>query len=160
MKDAFAKIAAKHGRVNLFLAMLLILFVALAIAGLIPPAAMAAPFMAIGATKVRGAMDSIVTIKYTHTGATTTDTVYLLNGRVMLAMNSAAANALNVYMIGGMLEYATDTGTAWAGGDKIYWDDTNKKFTKTDTNNTLCGIAYEAKTSAAATATILLVPTP
>ena len=114
----------------------------------------------VGAVLIRDAMDQIRTIKYTHSAATTTDTVYLLNGWVLLAMNSAAANVLNVFMIGGILEYATATGTAWTAGDKIYWDDTNKVFTKTSTSNTLCGIAYEDKASAAATGCIMLIPTP
>jgi predicted RecA/RadA family phage recombinase len=33
---------------------------------------------------------------------------------------------------------------AWAAGDKIYWDDTNKQTTKTATGNTLIGVALEA----------------
>ena len=112
------------------------------------------------AVKVRDALELIRTIKYTHSSATVTDTVYLLNGRVMLAMNSAALSVLNIFMIAGLLEYTTDTGAAWTAGDKIYWDNTNFRFTKTVGSNTLCGIAYEDKASAAATAVILLVPTP
>ncbi|MBN7761618.1 DUF2190 family protein [Zavarzinia compransoris] len=33
---------------------------------------------------------------------------------------------------------------AWAAGDKVYWDNTNKEATKTATANTLIGIATEA----------------
>ena len=110
------------------------------------------------AVKVRENMQTITTIKYTHTSATVTDTVYLLNGRVLLALNSVAANALNVYMFCGLIEYTTDTGTAWVAGDKIYWDNTNFRFTKTVASNTLAGVAYEDKASAAATACIQLWP--
>jgi predicted RecA/RadA family phage recombinase len=112
------------------------------------------------AVKVRDALNLIRTIKYTHTSATTTDTCYLLNGRVLLAMNSALANAANIYMIGGLMEYASETGVAWTAGDKLYWDDTNKRFTKTSTSNTLCALAAEDKASAAATGQVLLIPTP
>ena len=33
---------------------------------------------------------------------------------------------------------------AWAAGDKVYWDDTNRQTTKTATDNTLIGVAVEA----------------
>ncbi|MCX7346955.1 MAG: DUF2190 family protein [Alphaproteobacteria bacterium] len=36
----------------------------------------------------------------------------------------------------------TKVGTqAWAVGDRIYWDNTNKRATKTATDNTLVGVA-------------------
>lgn len=44
----------------------------------------------------------------------------------------------------------------WAVGDKLYWDDTNKVFTKTATNNTFAGYAYAAAASGAGTGVILL----
>lgn len=156
MKALFGKVTLP----GLLTIILLILCTGLAWAGVIHPAAGALPFIGIGAVKIRDSLERITTVKYTHTSATVKDTMYLLNTRVMLAMNSADANALNIYMIGGLVEYASDTGTAWAAGDKLYWDDTNKVFTKTSTSNTLCAMAYEAKASAAATATILLSQTP
>ena len=33
---------------------------------------------------------------------------------------------------------------AWAVGDKVYWDDTNKRCTTVATDNTLIGVAVEA----------------
>lgn len=33
---------------------------------------------------------------------------------------------------------------AWAVGDKVYWDNTNKEATKTATANTAVGVAVEA----------------
>lgn len=47
----------------------------------------------------------------------------------------------------GVFDLTSATGTAWAVGDKIYWDDTNKRTTKTATNNTLIGVAVAAKAS-------------
>jgi len=88
------------------------------------------------AVKVRDSLELITTIKYTN----------------------AVANTLNIYMICGLIEYASETGVAWTAGDKIYWDDTNKRFTKTTTSNTLAGIVYEDKASASATGMVLLWP--
>lgn len=156
MKNLFGKFTF----MGLITIALLILCVGLAFAGVIHPVACALPFIGIGAVKVREGMENIRTIKYSNAGATLTDTVYLFNGRVGLALNSAGAGVLNIYMIGGLIEYASETGVAWVAGDKIYWDDTGKKFTKTLTSNTLCGIAYEDKASAAATGFVLLIPTP
>jgi len=53
--------------------------------------------------------------------------------------------------------HATDQ--AWAHGDTIYWDDTNKVFTKTSSSNTKAGYAIGAKVSTVATGRIRLVPT-
>lgn len=108
------------------------------------------------AVKIRSALENLITIKYTHSSLTVTDTIYLLNGRVLLAMNSVAANLLNIFVMGGMIEYAAETGVAWTAGDKLYWDDSGKKFTKTVGSNVLCAIAYEDKASATATACVLL----
>jgi hypothetical protein len=119
---------------------------------------MALPF--IGAVKVRDDFCMLRTLKYTHSAATVTDTIYLLNGRVMLAMNSAALSVVNVFLIGGLIEYASETGVAWTAGDVLYWDDTGKKFTKTASANTKCAIASEDKLSASATGLVLLIPTP
>ena len=50
----------------------------------------------------------------------------------------------------------TDTGTAWAEGDLVYWDDTNKVFTKTSASNTKVGAVVIAKLAADTTSTIYL----
>jgi predicted RecA/RadA family phage recombinase len=136
---------------------LLVLCTGLAAAGIIDPAVAGLPLIGIGgAIKVRDSLELIRTIKYTHSAATVTDTVYLLNGRVLLAMNSAALSVANIFLYKGVIEYASETGVAWTAGDKLYWDDTGKKFTKTSASNTLCGIATEDKASAAATGFVLL----
>ena len=41
-------------------------------------------------------------------------------------------------------------GPAWAPGDKVYWDNTNKVATKTATDNTLIGVAVAAAAANAA----------
>lgn len=51
------------------------------------------------------------------------------------------------------------SGQAWAVGDKVYWDDTNKRLTKTSTSNTLVGHATAAKATADTTGRFVIVPT-
>jgi len=43
-----------------------------------------------------------------------------------------------------------------ATGDKVYWDDTAKRITKTATNNVLVGAAAASKSGTEASATVLL----
>lgn len=110
---------------------------------------------------IRDAFELIRTIKATHTADTVSGTTYLVNSRVMHAMNTVLANNANIYLIAGLIEYATsDTSATWTAGDKVYWDDSAKKFTKTSTSNTLAGIAAEDKASTATTGMVLLIPTP
>lgn len=49
-----------------------------------------------------------------------------------------------------------DTAAAWVFGDKLYWDNTAKAFTKTATNNTLVGTAGAAAAQADATGVVKL----
>ena len=58
----------------------------------------------------------------------------------------------------GVYDLASDTGTAWAVGDRVYWDDTNKWFTKTTTSNTKAGYVVQAKAAGDVTGRIRLVP--
>jgi len=51
------------------------------------------------------------------------------------------------------------SGQAWAQGDTIYWDDANKRTTKTSSGNTKCGIATAAKITTATVGRLILVPT-
>jgi predicted RecA/RadA family phage recombinase len=61
--------------------------------------------------------------------------------------------------ITGLFELTSDTGAAWSQGDVAYWDDTNKRFTKTTSGNTKAGIITEAKASGDVLGRIRLVPT-
>ena len=45
---------------------------------------------------------------------------------------------------------------SWNVGDKLYWDDTAKVFTKVVASNTFAGYAYALATSGAGTGIILL----
>lgn len=109
----------------------------------------ALPFAGLaGAVAVRGPMEQLVTVLYTHTAATVKDTIYLLGGRVMLAVNSADANVENVFLTRGHIEYAKTTGETWVGGQLLYWDNSAGSFTTTVGTNTKAGYAMEAAASA------------
>lgn len=107
--------------------------------------------------KVRDALNLIRTIPYTHSSATVKDTVYLLNGRPMLALESKDANVENIFLVSGLIEYDKATGAAWVAGDTLYWDNSAGNFTKTSTSNTPAGIAAEAAGSSATTGIVLLI---
>lgn len=68
------------------------------------------------------------------------------SGLVCLLLGDVAANGTVVALIRGEVEYARETGTstAWAQGDKLYYDATNNRLTKTLTSNTYAGIAAAA----------------
>lgn len=136
-----------------------VLCVGLAVAGVIHPAAAALPFIGIGAVKVRDEFCHVRTIKYTHSSATTVDTVYYLNGMILLAMNSALANVENVFVCSGLIEYTKVSAQAWTGGQKIYWDDTAKKFTNVYALGCiLAGYANEAAANPSSTGFVVLDP--
>lgn len=50
------------------------------------------------------------------------------------------------------------SGQAWAIGDIVYWDNTNKRLTKTSTDNTKVGVATAAKLTAATMGRFKILP--
>lgn len=54
------------------------------------------------------------------------------------------------------LPRTTGGSTAWAVGDRIYWDDTAKTCTKTASTNKLIGVAVAATTDGATTGNVRL----
>lgn len=110
------------------------------------------------AVKIRGSLNDVQTIKYAHASATTKDTIYLINGRPMLAVNSADAAAVNTFVYAGRIEYTKATG-AWTAGDDVYWDNSAAKFTTTQAGNSHAGVAAENALSGDATGLVDLIPT-
>lgn len=97
------------------------------------------------------------TIKYTHSAATVKNTVYLLGGRVLVAIKDALASAANIFIhFAERVEVVTAASQAWTAGATIYWDNTAAVFTTTSTSNTKCGIAVEDKASTTTTGVIEL----
>ena len=83
------------------------------------------------------------------------DVVPLTNG-CGVALNTVAIGASVGLAVEGVYDISSDTGTAWAVGDLIYWDNTNKVGTKTATSNTPMGYAVAAKAAATVAGTIKL----
>ena len=86
------------------------------------------------------------TIKKAHTAPTTAKAFLLLNGKVVMPMNTAAANEENVFVYrANKVRAPKAAAQAWVALGPIYWDDTAKNFTTTATSNTLAGrIAADA----------------
>lgn len=144
---------------QIIIAAVVILCAGLAMAGVIHPVAGALPLIGIGAVKVRDDLNNVRTLKYTHNAATTTDTIYYLNGMVLLAMNSALANVENVFVCSGLIEYTKVAAQAWTGGQKIYWDGTAEKFTNVyAVGCILAGYASEPAANPSTTGFIVLDP--
>jgi len=110
------------------------------------------------AVKIRGSLNDVQTIKYAHASATTKDTIYLINSRPMLAVNSADATVDNTFVYAGRIAYAKATG-AWTAGDDVYWDNSAGKFTKTQAGNAHAGVAAENALSGDTNGLIDLIPT-
>lgn len=77
---------------------------------------------------------------------------------VAIAAAAAVSGATVAGYTRGVFDVTSDTGAAWAVGDVVYWDDTNKRFTKTTTSNTKAGIAVAAKLAGDTVGRIKLVP--
>jgi predicted RecA/RadA family phage recombinase len=81
-----------------------------------------------------------------------------VGGIIAIAVMDAAIGATVAGLVTGVVDVPSDTGTVWAVGDVVYWDDTAKVFTKTTTSNTKAGQVTAAKLSAATTGRIRLQP--
>lgn len=57
---------------------------------------------------------------------------------------------------GGVYTLPSDTGTAYAQGDTLYWDGTAKRVTKTSSANTKAGVAFTGKASGDTSTPVLL----
>jgi predicted RecA/RadA family phage recombinase len=116
------------------------------------------PF-AVGAIKVRDEMEKVRTIKYLHASATTKDTIYIIDGMPMLAVNSAGAGEANLYVKSGLIEYAKLNTQVWVAGDKAFWDAGNSRFGNLyDPTYIFCGYIAEAAANPTTTGFIILMP--
>ncbi len=69
----------------------------------------------------------------------------LLVGSIFgIAAGAAASGEPVETALVGVFDLKKVASQAWAAGDKVYWDNTNKEATKTATGNTLIGVATEA----------------
>ena len=74
---------------------------------------------------------------------------------VGISSNKYLQNDTAVISLRGVHQVAKAVG-AWSAGALLYWDDTNKVFTTTNTSNTFSGYAYRDAQSADGSGYILL----
>lgn len=91
-------------------------------------------------------------------GGCTAGAGLLINGFFCVPVTTAAQGDVVSTHVTGVFDLTSDTGTAWSFGDVLYWDNTNKRLTKTSTSNTKVGQCVADKTSAATTGRIRLIP--
>jgi predicted RecA/RadA family phage recombinase len=63
-----------------------------------------------------------------------------------VASNDYASGEEGEFQVAGVFDLVRETGasTGWSQGALIYWDNTNKRVTKTSTSNKLIGVAVRA----------------
>jgi predicted RecA/RadA family phage recombinase len=102
--------------------------------------------------QIRSPASQIKTTQFSHSAATSAHAPVLVNSKVFIPTDDADANALNGFVYDAEIsDAAKDPATAFSPGTKVYWDNTNQRFTATATSNTLCGYALEAMGASDAT---------
>ena len=73
--------------------------------------------------------------------AVTSGSGMLVGALFGIATHDAAQSEPTETLLSGVVDLNKIGAEAWAVGDRVYWDDTNKEATIVDTDNTLIGIA-------------------
>lgn len=83
---------------------------------------------------------------------------FLVGSLFAVAVNDAASGKEVEGVVTGVFDLPRETGasTDFTAGAKLYWDNTNKRVTKTATNNSLIGAAALAAGTTDATARVRL----
>ena len=81
------------------------------------------------------------TITLTAPAAVTSGAGMLVGAIFGIAAHDAASGESVEALTVGVIDINKVGSQAWAVGDKVYWDNTNKRTTKTATDNTLIGVA-------------------
>ena len=81
------------------------------------------------------------TITLTAPAAVTSGSGVLVGAIFGIAAQDAASGEALEAVTTGVFDLNKVGSQAWAVGDKIYWDNTNKRATKVATDNTLIGVA-------------------
>lgn len=77
-------------------------------------------------------------------GGVTSGLPVLIGSLLVVPVTDADAGELFAGETTGVFSVVKPGSQAWAEGEKVYWDDTAKKFTTVDTDNYACGVAVEA----------------
>jgi predicted RecA/RadA family phage recombinase len=89
------------------------------------------------------------TITLAAPSAVTSGSGVLVGAIFGIAAHDAASGEPVEALTVGVIDINKVGSQAWAVGDKVYWDNTNKRTTKTATDNTLIGVALGAVGSGA-----------
>jgi len=75
-----------------------------------------------------------------------------------VAATDVASGEDGEFQVAGVFDLVCETGasTGWSQGALIYWDNTNKRVTKTSTSNKLIGVAVRAAADGDATGRVRL----
>jgi len=75
-----------------------------------------------------------------------------------VAVTDVASGEDGEFQVAGVFDLVRETGasTGWSQGALIYWDNTNKRVTKTSTSNKLIGVAVRAAADGDATGRVRL----
>lgn len=82
------------------------------------------------------------------TGGVVSGTAYLIGSMFGIATVSAAAGVVFPLNVTGIVQLPKATGTAWAVGDAVYWNNSTKAVGKASTGNSKIGVAASIQVSA------------
>lgn len=154
------KILQKISKRGLFMIGLLLFVGLLVVATQSPAVAMAGAAIPMVFGTVVGAdtVSNLRTLKYTHSAALEPGDPIVVNGALLVAVNTSAANAENVFIYQGKVTIAKEAPLVINALDAVYWVAASSHVNKTSGGNTACGYCVEAAASAATTVTIMLMP--
>ncbi len=98
--------------------------------------------------KILSGLKDTRTLKYTHNAATVPGDIIVVNGQVLVAVNTAAANTANIYAFRGRIEFPKEAALAIAPGEQCYFVAANGNINKTAAGNTGVNICVEAALAA------------
>jgi predicted RecA/RadA family phage recombinase len=90
------------------------------------------------------------------TGGVTSGQGVLLGKLFGIALTTADAGEKFCLVRDGKFAHAKNSAEAWSIGDNLYWDATNKVFTKTASTHELVAVAAEAADNPSATGVVIL----
>lgn len=94
--------------------------------------------------QLRSDSGQVFQTRFAATLATVAKVIHVHNAKAFIPLNSADAGASNEHVFQSEVsDVAKATGEAWAVGQLLYWDNTNKRITTTSAGNTLCGQALQ-----------------
>lgn len=153
----------KLTRINFAVLAALILAAVLTVLGLVDPVSAAggaglAAFAAFGITNYVGEGDALTLVA--PYAVNSGGGAQFGNNLFGVAVTTLASGATGVFRSEGVFDLTKNTTGAFAVGDRLYWDNTNKRLTTTTTGNICVGIAVEAAATTASTGRIKLCETP